>query len=707
MKFWVTIFDDVFAKFCRGEDMTVDELAELIKNTRAPKKSDLPLLKFARFGPLRTPTTPAGGGGSLRHDANVTMTSGVEGDYDGEAMSFAEAVTRLEEAGIAFLAYTSPSYTSAAPRWRVVCPFATEQPPAVRAAMVNRLNGLLGGVLHRESWTLSQAFYFGQVNEVEFELAIGSGDECIDEADEFEPGLPYQPTTGQSTAAKAGKSGKSRPDYAALSEFELLDLIQTGEHYHGPAGELARRWAYQAIPQADTESNLIAALDKVPAPQQDRKWSMARSSVGRWVQKAYAYVAKRKGAFFRSLVAHLEEPDWRGAIQLNLFTQTIEVCTPFPPRPGQTLSAYRALADPEDILETMMVVQENGFPNAGKNIIRDALIVVATHRAYHPVREWLDSLEWDGTHRLNRLFLDYFPGELPDAQDQERRDEITSYYEKTGECFAVGTVARAFEPGGKVDCLPVVVGRQGWNKSRAIQALVPVLAWFSDDLSTALIDRDSKESLTGKWIIELAEFPHIRREIEKVKAFFSRQADRFRRAYDRANRDWPRQCAFIASTNELEFIDVTGNRRFWPIPLASPADIEAIMRNREQLWAEAVHLYRQGFQWWLAPRLEAIAAAMQEAFLENDIWDELIADWIKHKAPRDSLTESPLPFSTRAVLRGLGYGLSPEEGDKRIVATKADEMRATRCLKRLGYVRDRHPRLAQGHRERLWQAKKT
>ena len=73
----------------------------------------------------------------------------------------------------------------------------------------------------------------------------------------------------------------------------------------------------------------------------------------------------------------------------------------------------------------------------------------------------------------------------------------------------------------KVDCLPVVVGHQRWNKSRAIQALVPVSAWFSDDLSTALIDRDSKESLTGKWVIELAEFPHIRREVEKVKAFFS------------------------------------------------------------------------------------------------------------------------------------------------------------------------------------------
>jgi len=119
----------------------------------------------------------------------------------------------------------------------------------------------------------------------------------------------------------------------------------------------------------------------VPAAQRDRKWSKARSSVGRWVQKAYTYVAKRKGTFFRSLVAYLEGPDWRGAIRLNLLTQTVEVCTPFPPQPGQTLGAYRALADPEDILEAMMVVQENGFPSANKNVIRDAMIVVARHHA--------------------------------------------------------------------------------------------------------------------------------------------------------------------------------------------------------------------------------------------------------------------------------------------------------------------------------------
>ena len=196
-----------------------------------------------------------------------------------------------------------------------------------------------------------------------------------------------------------------------------------------------------------------------------------------------------------------------------------------------------------------------------------------------------------------------FPTQLPDRLlQQEQRDELVSYYENTAQCFMVGAVARAYRPGVKVDTLPVLVGPQGWNKSHAARALCPEPAWFGDDVSTALIDRDTKDSLVGKWIVELAEFPHIRREIEKVKAFFSRQTDRFRRAYAVLTRDWPRRCVFIATTNELEFIDTTGNRRFWPVQMRAPADVKAIERDRDQLWAEAVH--------WYSQRLQVVAAAV-------------------------------------------------------------------------------------------------
>lgn len=157
MKFWVTIFDDVYARTLHGEDMTLVELDELIRDTTAPAKDRLPLLKLARFGSVRTADR------SLRHDANVSAVSGAEGDYDRGEMPLAEAKSRLDEAGIAHLLYTTPSHTVAKPRWRVIAPFSRELPPPERSKMVDRLNGVLGGVLSRESWTLSQAFYFGRV----------------------------------------------------------------------------------------------------------------------------------------------------------------------------------------------------------------------------------------------------------------------------------------------------------------------------------------------------------------------------------------------------------------------------------------------------------------------------------------------------------------------------------------------------------------
>src|SRR6516162_4012942 len=113
MRFWVSLFDDVFAKSCQGEDMSLDEFTELIRNTSAPKKAELPIAKFARFGTIRS------GAGSLRHDTNILSVSGAEGDYDGGEMPLDEAIARLEAAGFAFVIHTTPSHHPQRPRWRV------------------------------------------------------------------------------------------------------------------------------------------------------------------------------------------------------------------------------------------------------------------------------------------------------------------------------------------------------------------------------------------------------------------------------------------------------------------------------------------------------------------------------------------------------------------------------------------------------------
>jgi predicted P-loop ATPase len=369
----------------------------------------------------------------------------------------------------------------------------------------------------------------------------------------------------------------------------------------------------------------------------------------------------------------------------------------------------RTLCEPDDILEMMIHLQTAGF-DVGKAATSDALMLVAGRHGYHPVKQWLEGLKWDGAERVNRLFIDYFPAELPDKSDLQARDDMVAYLEHIATCFMVAGVARIFQPGCKHDHLPVVVAPQHWRKSSGFAALMPESNWFFDDLSVDLVDKDAKEQLVAKWLIELAEFPHIKKEVEKVKAFFSRGTDRFRRAYDRLTKDWPRTCFFAATANKLEFPDVTGNRRYWPFRLAKPIDVTAIERDRDQLWAEAVRLYRDGYQWWLPPNIELIAAQQQEIWVEQDIWDARITEWLEYKAPRVDPTgplddRNPVaPFTLTQLLIGLGFDADPSANKTRI--SRSDEMRAARRLRHLGWEPDPHRSRSIG-RARLWVHKKN
>jgi putative DNA primase/helicase len=375
-----------------------------------------------------------------------------------------------------------------------------------------------------------------------------------------------------------------------------------------------------------------------------------------------------------ALVDHINiTPAWSGALRFNLLTQNYENCPPFPPEGGAKQSP-RPFDDPHDLLLATMYFQANGFAKANKTVVWDAITAVAHEYAYHPVRDYLNSLQWDGVERVGKLFQYYFRAKLPD--DPAECDRLVAYLDHASRCFLVSAVARPMQPGCKADYIPVIVGlKQGQFKSTALRALCYDPAWFSDDISTDLIDRDTKESLSGKWIIELAEIPHIRRETEKMKAFFSRREDRYRAAYGRGSKDYPRQGVFIGTSNDLEFVDVTGNRRFWPF-ISEGVDIEAIECNRDQLWAEAVHLYRQGVQWWLPTNIENIANEQQEAFVETDVWDEPISTWLRQRNYQ--------PF-TIADLFAHQTGIRPFRDT--VETSKADEMRASRCLKRLRWYR--------------------
>src|SRR5262245_27759743 len=181
--FHVTFFKDEFAKTYTTDVLTLGEVQELMLATTAPTKKGLPWFKLARFGDKRNDKS-----GSLRHDANVLAISGVEGDYDGEEVSIDQAVAILNGAGVWGIICTSPSHKKDAPRWRVICPTSEELPPTERAKLLARVNGLLGGILAGESFTLSQSYYYGRVgNNPDHRCEIVSGD-FIDERADLDAG---------------------------------------------------------------------------------------------------------------------------------------------------------------------------------------------------------------------------------------------------------------------------------------------------------------------------------------------------------------------------------------------------------------------------------------------------------------------------------------------------------------------------------------
>jgi hypothetical protein len=241
-----------------------------------------------------------------------------------------------------------------------------------------------------------------------------------------------------------------------------------------------------------------------------------------------------------------------------------------------------------------------------------------------------------------------------------------------------------------------------------------------------LAAKDTKDSLLGKWLFELAEIPHLHKQVDRIKGFFSRQSDRYRRAYDVTSRDWPRQCVFAGSSNNLELPDETGNRRLWPVGQIISVDVAAIERDAELIWSEAVHLYREGVEWWLPPPIEALAAELQAGYVEEDRWAGLIFDWLTRTWRLDPDTARPFegavvdprtgeatvvnpktsntiacnrPFTLSAVLEGIGFSLDPTDERR---ATKGDEMRVARCLRQLGFRRDPVQYQKHGKRERLW-----
>lgn len=320
------------------------------------------------------------------------------------------------------------------------------------------------------------------------------------------------------------------------------------------------------------------------------------------------------------------DPRWQGVLKWDDFAQQLRFMRDPPwhvdDAPKETSDVWM------DVHVTCLDLwlRRNWAIELAAEKIREAVYVVGRRDAVSPLRDYLEGLTWDGTKRVDDWLISY----LGAANNP--------YHRSVGRKWMLSAVARAYVPGCKVDTLIVLEGPQGKGKSTALRKLAPQPSWFSDT-PIDIGNKDAYVALRGKWIIELAELASLKKaDLDRAKAFFSSPVDSYRPPYGREQITVPRTAVFAGTVNPDEYLnDATGARRFWPVRIGA-MDIEALERDRDQLWAEVVTIYKDWVSrgakqseclWWPTPEeLAAFEAAQAEREVAQP-WTEAIAIWTK------------------------------------------------------------------------------
>lgn len=314
-------------------------------------------------------------------------------------------------------------------------------------------------------------------------------------------------------------------------------------------------------------------------------------------------VRDSKGRLVRSslnvAIVLQNDPRWKDRLRFDEFHYDVHVRGDAPwhssERGGDPTKRYSDSVTDADIARMRMWMLREYNLDVNNGDVSDAMLVTAEQNRFHPVRDWLLGLKWDGKGRVEYALNDWFGAER------------NLYTRTVGIWFAVSCVARAMKPGCAVDTVMILEGGQGFGKSKGLRALCGA-PWFHDtpfDLST----KDANQAMQGKWLIEWAELDQLNRvESSRAKAFITSQVDRFRKPFGKHMIEVPRSAVCVGTVNHDVYLkDDTGNRRYLPIKCGIPGegrlrdrrvDLKLIEAEREQYWAEAVDLYQGGTCWW-------------------------------------------------------------------------------------------------------------
>lgn len=636
----------------------------------AADKASLPLAKLATFA------------GDYRSNHTLETIYGIEGDYDAGTVQPAIAAAMLASAGICGLIVTTPSHRPDEPRWRAWCPLSQPMQPAERHGLVARLNGALGGVLAPESFTASQAFYVGSVAGGEPVQCFPVGGAPIDLVDSIAPIGPPQ-SAGERHPLGTLPTVAREIVEAALAEIDPGQLDYPGWRdataaYRGAGGtrEPWDRWCaqYDANDHSDNDK-LWRSLDSGTALGWDylaRHAPLARAAVTFGAgavpvaiggDSRLSHIPTREADFWStwgaddgaratSIAAIRAIVETGVPVRHDMFADRIVIISPVP---WDRTGPFPRMWQDTDTTGCKAAL-EMQFLKPSKDTTLDAVAFVAKRSPFHPVRDYLDSLSWDGLPRLDEMPALYM-GALN-----------TQFARLAMPKFMIQAVARIQEPGCKADAMLVLEGEQGIKKSTFANTLFGD-EWFADDLPD-MRSKDAAMQLRGKWGIEIGEMVAASKgEVNAVKRFIAAKKDTYRPPYGRATIDAERHTVFVGTTNDFQYLtDPTGNRRFWPIA-CNRFDIAAVKRDRDQLWAEAMHRWRGGEPWHLSEAEEALAAVEQEARREADVWESPVLGFIAFQSVR--------PFEIADALKAIGVSIDRQ--DMAAQRRMGKVLRALRC----------------------------